>query len=376
MFTGWKGDSLMDQLMGVINLGNEKELLEDLTKHRCAASVPFGGRYRLIDFTLSSFVNSGIHNVGVFATKKYRSLLDHLGSGKEWDLDRQKDGLFILPPHDSNGGYKGDIQHFYEHLPYFERSKEDYVLLTQGSLVWNIDFRHVLKEHKKQDADITLVYKDYTQEQQAVYHTLDVDESEGVQNIHLDAAVKQGDNVFLHTYLMKKSLFIDVLKETFEQGKHDFIIEALLANLGRYNVQGFHFKGYMPFIHSVESFYNHSMDLLDANVLQQLFYNRGFIYTKVKHEPPAKYLQDSKVVNSLIANGCMIEGKVENSILFRGVKVHKGAVIRNSIIMQKGEIGEGAVLENVILDKDVKISKQRILKGEKTPAVIAKSSHL
>ncbi|WP_408008043.1 glucose-1-phosphate adenylyltransferase subunit GlgD [Pseudalkalibacillus sp. A8] len=366
----------MEQIMGVINLGNEKDLLEDLTKHRCQASVPFGGRYRLVDFILSNFVKSGVHNVGVFARKKYRALLDHLGSGKEWDLDRQKNGLFILPPHDSNESYKGDIQHFHEHLPYFERSKEEYILVTQGSIVWNIDFRHVLEEHKNQGADITLIYKDYSQEEKAVYHTLDVDENERVQAVHLEKTVNQGDNVFLNTYLMKKSLFIDLMKETYELGKYDFVTDVIRANLNRYHVQGFHFKGYMPFIHSIESFYNHSMNLLDANVLQQLFYDHGFIYTKVKHGPPAKYLQGSHVVNSLIANGCTIEGKVENSILFRGVKVHKGAVIRNSIIMQKGEIGEEAFLENVILDKDVKVSKDRILKGEEIPTVFAKSSHL
>ncbi|MFC0471349.1 glucose-1-phosphate adenylyltransferase subunit GlgD [Halalkalibacter kiskunsagensis] len=365
----------MERIMGVINLGNEKDSLGDLTKHRCQASVPFGGRYRLVDFTLSNFVKSGVRNVGVFARNYYRSLLDHLGSGKEWDLDRQKDGLFIMPYY-SNESYKGDIQHFYDNLSYFERSKEEYILVTQGSIVWNIDFRHVFEEHKKQGADITLIYKDYIQEEKAVYHTLDVDENERVQAVDLEKIVNQGDNVFLNTYLMKKSLFIDLMKETYEQGNYDFFTDAIRANLESYHVQGFHFKGYMPFIHSVESFYNHSMNLLDENVLQQLFYNHGFIYTKVNHGPPAKYLQSSQVVNSLIANGCSIEGTVENSILFRGVKVHKGAIIRNSIIMQKGEIGEGALLENVILDKDVKVSKDRILKGDEIPTVFAKSSHL
>jgi glucose-1-phosphate adenylyltransferase len=370
----------MTGVLGVINLTNEQDELKELTVHRSIASVPFGGRYRLIDFALSNMVNAGIHNVAVFTRNKQRSLLDHLGSGKEWDLDRQRGGLFILPPNEPQKEYKGDLQHFSENSTYFKRSTSDYVLITCGHLIWNINYNHLLSYHSTQDADVTFVYKDFEKDVDfggnRKYCKLEMDDAGRVYRIVTEERAYPGDNQFLETYFIKKSLLMELIAESIDGGGTDLLRDVMMSNLDRLNIQGYHFKGYAAPVRSIESFYHYSMDLLDPNISQELFFNKGPIYTKVKHEPPAKYKESSRVSNSLIANGCLIEGTVENSILFRGVKVAKDAVIRNSIIMQKGEIGAGVHLENVILDKDVKILSNKTIIGADESKVIAKSSSI
>ncbi|TKD71534.1 glucose-1-phosphate adenylyltransferase subunit GlgD [Pseudalkalibacillus hwajinpoensis] len=366
----------MKKVVGVINLVDEKNNLSELTNHRSFASVPFAGRYRLIDFSLSNMTNASINTVAVFTREKYRSLFDHLGSGREWDLDRHRGGLFFQPPADDERKSDGDISSFYENLSYFKRSLSDYVLVTNGQLVWNVDFDQVIQEHEAQNADITVVYKPcddpYTSGRN--YNVLYTNDDERVDRLNLDVEALPGDNVYLNTFLMNSSLLISLVEDSVKTGKYDSINEAIAGSLDRYHVHAYHFGGYVTFIDNIESYYRYSMEMLDPNVTQELFYNKGPIYTKVKHESPAKYLESSNVSNSLVANGCIISGTVENSILFRGIRVGKGAVIRNSIIMQKCEIGEGAIIENVILDKDVSVSPGETVRSEDQPRVIAKST--
>ncbi|WP_273837198.1 glucose-1-phosphate adenylyltransferase subunit GlgD [Guptibacillus sedimenti] len=366
----------MKKVVGVINLVDEKNTLSELTNHRSFASVPFAGRYRLIDFSLSNLTNAGVNTVAVFTREKYRSLFDHLGSGREWDLDRHQGGLFFQPPADEERRNSGDIHSFYENLSFFKRSLSHYVLVTNGQLVWNVDFDQIIDEHEAENADITVVYKpcDDPYTSGSHYNVLYTNDDERVDRLNLGVEPLPGDNVFLNTFLMKSSLLISLVEDSIESGKHESINEAIAANLDRYHVHAHYFGGYVTFIDSVESYYRYSMEMLDPNVTQELFYNTGPIYTKVKHESPAKYLESSSVSNSLIANGCTISGTVENSILFRGIRVGKGAVIKNSIIMQKCEIGEGAVIENVILDKDVSVSPNEKVISEDQPRVIAKST--
>ncbi|WP_377889096.1 glucose-1-phosphate adenylyltransferase subunit GlgD [Alkalihalobacillus sp. R86527] len=368
----------MKKVVGVINLVDEKNELSELTSHRSFASVPFAGRYRLIDFSLSSMTNAGINTVAVFTKEKYRSLLDHLGSGKEWDLDRHQGGLFFQPPASEERVTNGDIRSFHENLSFFKRSLSNYVVVTNGKLVWNVDFNQVIEEHEEVGADITLVYKpcDDPYVSGNTYNVLYTNEDNRVERLNLNVEPLPGDDVYLNTFVMKSSLLISIVEESMETGKYKSINEAVASSLDRYHVHGCHFGGYVSFIDNVESYYRYSMELLDPNVTQELFYNKGPIYTKVKHEAPAKYDESSTVANSLIANGCTISGTVENSILFRGIRVGKGAIIRNSIIMQKCEIGEGAVVENVILDKDVSVSPHEKVTSEDEPRVIAKSTVL
>ncbi|WP_166241510.1 glucose-1-phosphate adenylyltransferase subunit GlgD [Paenibacillus turpanensis] len=364
----------MNSIMGVINLVNEWDHLEELTSARCPASVPFGGRYRLIDFVLSNMVNSGIDDVAVFSHNKYRSLMDHLGSGKEWDLDRKRGGLFVLPfIHDDAFSIpRGDLYQFYNHRDYFYRGPQEYVLVTRSHIICNIDYRDVLRQHLERGADITAVYTTMEQTDAAKYRKLEIDDNGRVTVIESEEGRLNSPCISMEMYLMKKSLLLDLVDTCLSQGYYHLVRDGIMKNVNRLHISGYRFDGYTAIINSIQSYYRHSMNLLQPSVLRELFFQpNSLIYTKVKDEPPARYMNEAIVKNSLIANGCTIEGRVENCIIFRGVKIHKGSVIRNSILLQNGEIQENVMVENAILDKDVFIDRGRVLSGALTAPFIA-----
>lgn len=365
----------MKNVLGVVNLINEQDHLEELTYRRCIASVPFGGRYRLIDFIMSSFVNSGISNVAVFAHTKYRSLMDHLGSGKEWDLDRKRGGLFILPPavDEIKEIVKGDLYHFYSHRDYFYRSPEEYVIISRSHMVCNVDFNEVVEHHKATGADITLMYKEETEDELnlADCRRILTNPLGQVKDMQDHTGRLNSGKVSMEIFLMKKELLLDLVETSLAQGYDHFVRDAVMKNVERLKIIGFPYQGYLGVVNTIQSYYHHSMSLLEPSAWRDLFYRPGLIYTKIKDEPPTRYLQNSNVKNALIANGCIIEGEVENCILFRGVKVKKGAVLRNCIVLQNGEIQENVLVENAILDKDVMIHSGRVLKGAITAPFIA-----
>lgn len=370
-------------LMGAIILADNQVNLKELTLRRQLAAVPFGARYRLIDFPLSNLVNAGVRNVGVFVQEKYRSLMDHIGIGKEWDLNRQRDGLFILPPETYSDGavpnaHSGDLALLRRHIDYFFRSKQEYVVVCCGSIIMNIDLTQMLTKHLNTGADITLLYrveKDRTDHSQAV--EVFTDENSRVTFLKVNPIVSSSSKILLDTYILRRDLLIELVDAAVSSGGSDFVMDVLIRNLGDLKVYGHEFSGYARKICSLETYFNASMELLTPEVYSELFFANGPIFTKVKNEPPVVYLDGATAKNSLIANGCRIEGTVENSILFRGVKVEKGAHVKDSIIMQKSVVGRGAFLENVIVDKDSQISSHKRLVGDRTyPLVIGKGSAL
>jgi len=369
---------MMDELMGIINLSEAEENLGDLSCSRPLAAVPFAGRYRLIDFVLSNMVNSGITNVGIFIQHKYRSLMDHLRSGKEWDLARKRDGLFILPPAYTNNPMqiqRGDVENFYSNLDYIYKSRQKYVVIAGPEMVTNLDYRQALDFHKSIGADITVLYtKTHCSTNDCVgANVVEMDENSQVISRQEYKNHQADQNISMKTFIMERTLLIELVKDCISHGDYDFIKHCIIKNINKYKVFGYHHQGYVARISSIQNYFKHSMELLNPQIWQELFFKTGLIYTKVKDEPPAKYMNEADVSNALIATGCYIEGRVENSILFRGVKVHKGAYIKNSIIMQKCEIGPGAILENVICDKDVCITTNKQLKGEcNYPLIIKK----
>ncbi len=365
----------MDKILGVINLVNEASFLKELTAHRCLASVPFGGRYRLIDFTLTNFINAGITKVAIFPRERFRALMDHLGSGKEWDLDRQtEDGLYILPPAHPNEPIKGDLQQFYDHIEMFKRSTANTVVISPGVHVNKIDFNDVIKAHRANDADVTVVYKTYdgSRVYKPLFHKCEITETGDLLDVEFFTLPKKGDPVLLETYVIDKDLLISLMETCIDNEEYSFLKDIVKAHLGDYKIKGYEFKGEMLFFHSIKSFYQCQLDLLNPDKGHSFFSEGGEVLTKIKHEAPARFGSTSSVSNSLIANGCEIDGQVENCVLFRGVKVHKGAIVKNSIIMQKGEIEEGAYIENVIADKQVTITKNRHVESQGEPRVIKK----
>ncbi|WP_274650413.1 glucose-1-phosphate adenylyltransferase subunit GlgD [Paenibacillus humicola] len=352
-------------VLGVINLIHESDELESLTASRCLATVPFGARYRLIDFALSSMVNSGITNVAVFAHTKYRSLMDHLGSGKDWDLHHRQSGLFVLPPvtGDISEVSRGDLFHFYQHRDYFTRSPFEYVVITRSHMVCNIDFGPAIAEHRASGADITVICKRQLEPPDGKARMVEIGKDGRITAIQDHYGRLRSDVVSMEMYVMRKDLLLELVDTSLAQGQDHLVRHAIMSRIGRLDIRAYLFDGYLGVINTLAGYYRNSMELLRPDVWRSLFFEPGPIYTKVKDEPPARYAEGAMTSNSLIANGCVIEGTVVNSILFRGVQIGKGAVVRNSIVMQNGLVGEGSVLERAILDKDVTIEPGRELRG-------------
>ncbi|KYZ76202.1 glucose-1-phosphate adenylyltransferase [Anaerosporomusa subterranea] len=371
----------MKRVLGLINLFENEDLLRELTQSRPLAAIPFAGRYRVIDFILSNMVNSGIRNVGILAYSNYRSLMDHLRSGKEWDLARKRDGLFILPSNQAPGRIRsgeGDIEQMYSHFEYFKRSKEQYVLIAGSSMIANIQFNGMLDFHRQTGADVTVLFQPGCQLEGQDYRHCTFIKTDADGRVS-DAAVSHdpgGDQqMSMRVYLMERKLFMDIVERCMLKGEHSFIKDGLIRNLGQLKIYGYPFQGHVAVINSVFGYYHHSLSLLQPEVRQNLFSRNNPIYTKTKDEAPTNYRLGAKASNSLVANGCVIEGTVENSILFRGVHIRPGASVRNCVIMQKCDIGPGVSLDTVICDKDVKIGPGRTIKGEIAyPIIIRKGT--
>lgn len=352
-------------MMGVINLIHEADEMGSLTAGRCLATVPFGGRYRLIDFVLSSMVNSGIPKVAVFAHTKFRSLMDHLGSGSNWDLHRKMSGLFVLPPsmEDQTDFGKGDLYHFYRNRDYFYHSQVDYVVISRSHMVCNVDFAKVLDHHRETGADITVVCKRCPDGVPGLARKVRLNDAGRVVEMQDHFGRLASDIVSMEMYVLSKELLLDLVETSLAQGRDHFVGHTVLSRLDQLHVGAYMYDGVLGVVNNIAAYYRHSMELLQPDVWNALFFRPGAIYTKVKDEPPTHYRSGADVTHSLVANGCDIEGSVHNSILFRGVKVAKGAVVRNSIVMQNGVIGQDGTLENCILDKEVEIRPSQQLRG-------------
>lgn len=372
---------MLNDLIGIVDATEENDRLKEITKTRSIVALPFAGRYRLIDFLLSNMVNSGITNVGIITQYHYNSLVDHLGSGKEWDLNRKRGGLFIFPPYGNDKSqerYHGDVDALESAMEFIKRCKENYVLVSGSSMLCKMTFDDAFAMHIEKNADITLFYKkkdSITREESSISTLLETDEEGRVCDIQIHSTASKLNNIYMNMYIIEKQLLEYLLDECISRGNYNFLKDILLCKLNKLKIYGYEYTGYLANIHSVKSYFNHSMDVLEKNIREELFHKNGKIHTKVMDEHPAIYDAEAETKNSLVADGCIIEGKVENSVLFRRVKVGKGAKIKNCIVMQGSEIYENAVLENVILDKDVIIRRDRKMIGNKSyPLVIAKGA--
>lgn len=372
----------MNSIIGIINNTKEDNQLKDISNNRSIAAVPFGGRYRIVDFALSNMVNSGIENVGILVQSNYRSLLTYIRSPKEWDLDRKIDGLFMLPPDSTKNPFpiaRGDLEILHNNLGFIDASKQEYVIISGVNMICNINYTEVMKYHEKNQNDITVIYKKVEDEKDDFLgcSTIDTDEDGRVIDMQVGTSKKRFERVCLEMYIMKKSLLLDITNRCISRGRYDLVKDGIIKSIKKLKVYSYPFNGYIAYINSINNYYRHSMELLDPVIRGELFVKADPIYAKARDQAPARYLKGSKVCNSLISNGCKIEGRVENSILFRSVKVKEGAVIKNCIVMTDCEIEGNAVLENVIMDKNVRVTAgKRILGSSDYPVIIEKRARI
>ena len=296
--------------MGIVNLSEREDNIKELTYHRPTASIPIAGRYRMIDFALSNLVNAGIQNISIFTQHKYRSLLDHLGTGKAWDLDRKNDGLFIMTPmldYYTMGIRRGDIENFKNHIDYIHLSKQSNVIVTSSGMICNLNYEDAIKHHNETGADITILYKraENCTEDFQYCNTLTIDEDGRITGVDLNLGKESECNISMDMFIMRKALFLDIVSTCVSRGDCDYFKQAVHNNLNKFKVCGYKFEGYLACINSIHSYYKTNMQLLDLNTSKELFFKNGLIYTKVKDEPPTKYAENARVINSLLANGCI-----------------------------------------------------------------------
>lgn len=368
--------------LGIIFPNSYDNLVPELVTERLMASIPFASRYRMVDFILSSMVNCGIGNVSIIVRKNYHSLMDHLGSGREWDLTRKNGGLNIVPPFAEKGVavYNGRVEALASIIAFLKSQKEKYVVMSDANIAVNFDFKALIDAHIESGADVTVAYKeepipagmmDAPTVSKDLYYTLGIEDGR-VKKLYINSKESGVQNLSMNIYIMDRELLIDQISTAFVRGFVYFERDILAPQIDKLNVQAFKFDGYVARISDMKSYFDENMKMLDDDNLDGLFAANP-IYTKIRDDNPTRYIDGASVKNIMAADGCVIEGEVENSILFRGVKIAKGAKVKNCVLMQGTVIEAGADIEYVITDKNVSITADKELKGtDSFPVYVAK----
>ena len=367
--------------LGIIFPNSYDSYVSELVSERLMASIPFAGRYRMVDFVLSSMVTSGIDNISILVRNNYHSLMDHLGSGREWDLTRKNGGLSIYPPYSEKGMkvYAGRVDALASILETLKDQKEKYVVMADSNIAVNFDFKAMLEAHIASGADVTVAYAkeeipaamknntDYSN----LYFTFKLADGR-VEKMYINSQEDGVQNLSMNIYIIDRELLIKEITAAFVRGYVYFERDILAPQTDKLNIQAYEFTGYKARICDMKSYFDENMKLLKDENLDGLFAANP-IYTKVRDDNPTRYIAGAKGKNSLVADGCVIEGIVENCILFRGVKIEKGAKVKNCVLMQDTVVEAGANLEYVITDKNVKISVAQELHGtDSFPVFVAK----
>ena len=360
------------EALGVIFPNSYDGLVPELVKERLMGSIPFASRYRLVDFVISSMARAGIDNISLIARENYLSLMDHLGSGREWDLARKNGGLNIIPPYAQKEikVYNGRVEALESIKSFLVEQKEKYVVMSDANIAANINFADIINKHKKSGADVTVVYckqeipENYKKPlgtNHDLYYTLDLDGNR-VKQLFVNSKRDGEVNFSMNIYVIERELLIRLIDEAYVLGFTCFERDVIAPQIDMLDVQAYCYEGYVAHIHDMKSYFDENMKLLEEENLKGLF-GPGQIYTKIRDDNPTRYIKGAKVSNVMAADGCVIEGEVENSVLFRGVKIAKGAKVKNCVLMQDTVVGENASLEYVITDKDVTITSGKALAG-------------
>ena len=372
---------MVKSALGIIFPNQYDELVPELTSERLMASIPFASRYRMIDFALSSMVNSGITNISVLARENYHSLMDHLGAGREWDLTRKNGGLTVWPPfaEKSMNIYKGRIEALVHITSFLKAQKEKYVILSDTNIATSFDFKKFIQTHIDSEAAVTVAYTrqplpesamQATQFNKGMYYTYDIEDGV-VKGMYINPQDPGDQNFGMNIYCIEREFLIRLVKEAYMQGSVYFERDVLLKKLGEMKVSAFRFDGYYGRISDLKSYFDENMRLLEEENLEKLFSTP--VYTKLRDDNPTRYINGSSVKNVMAADGCVIEGTVENCVLFRGVRVGHGAVVKNCVLMQDTVVEPGASMEYIITDKDATITEGKEVKGTDTfPVFVAK----
>lgn len=369
-----------NDVFGIIFSNTNDEALSEMTNLRTMGSIPCAARYRVIDFPLSSMVNANITKVGIITKSNYQSLMDHIGSGKPWDLSRKNDGIFMLPPFGlgTQGMYNSRTEALNGAMDFITKSDEKYVILADSNLVANVDYSALIQFHKKNAADITVVSAQGVAPANIGKQVeLITDESGKVKEANIIQGGGQPTEYSLGIYIMERYLLIRLINEGMSKERPSFKRLSIIDNIGKLKIYAYRHTGFCHTIESLAGYFKLNMELLSYENRKDLFQSQRPIYTKSKDTMPTRYGLENIAKNVLIADGCDIEGEVENCVISRNVTISKGAKVKNCIIMQDTFIGENANVEYAILDKHVVVKPGKKLCGADTyPIYIAKRTIL
>ena len=354
--------------------------LRELVNVRTAASLPFCGRYRLIDFSLSSLRNAGIYDVGVIMQRDYQSLLDHLGGGKAWDMARRTGGLRMLPPFGlpdyHRGNYAGTMEALISVRSYIQDIPAKYIVLLLGNMVANIDLTKPMEQHRRSGAEITAICTDRSGD--GFRMTYVKGEDGLLKKILVDTADPKAGPVSMEGYIVNRETLLNMIEDCRKESVHLFHREALPRFLQQGGTMDCYVHtGYSVLVRSVDSYFKANMDMLDPAVRHELFPADQPVFTKVREEVSTYYAEGAYSRNCLVADNCIVEGSLENCVVFSGARISKGAKLKNCIVMSDCVVGAGSQLDYCIVDKDVSFSAGTVLTGnEKLPVVVPKGSKL
>ena len=343
--------------LGIIFPNSYDNTVPELVTERAMASIPFAGRYRMVDFVLSSMANCGISNVSIVVRKNYHSLMDHLGTGREWDMARRHGGLNIVPPFAEKGVriYSGRVEALGSILNFLENQKEKYVVMSDANIAINYDFNALRKNDN---------------------YTLTVDADGRVTELLFNDYRPGVQNLDLNIYVLERETLIKLVKDATARGLIYFERDILAHNVNILNIRAVEYTGYVAHICDMKSYFDENLKLIDEKNLNALFPKSSPVYTKIRDDNPVRYVTGSAVTNSLLADGCVIEGTVENCVLFRGVRIKKGAVVKNCVLMQDTIVEIGAQLDCVVTDKNVRITAGKKLSGTESFPVYVQKNHM
>ncbi len=357
----------MPKVIGIVNLHTETSY-DGLTERRPGASVSFLGRYAIIDFVLSNFSNSNIDSVGVLIQEKPRSLFKHLGGGNSWDFNSKAGGISFLynEKYANNKKYNHDLNNLDENIHFIQSENPEYVVIAPAHILTTMNFEDVIAAHEKSGAKITVAYQHITNGSESFIGAQTLREDNGVvTRFDTNKGILDVADVSLETYVVNKDALLDIIRDAKKVSSFFKLKDALAYYVNEKKIHAYEYRGYARYVDSLENYYKISLEFLNLDISSAVFKANWPIYTLTNDTPPAKYLKFASVKKSFIANGAIIEGTVENSIIGRGVRIGKGAIVKNSIIFTGAKIADGAVVVNTIMDKRSEVKIQKDLIGDK-----------
>lgn len=371
----------MCDAFGVVVFGGKNIHVAGMQDYRSIGAFSFLGRYRVIDFPISNMTNSGIDNIQLYVNHYPRSIIDHVGIGRHYNINSKRGKLNILfgQEQENSSIYKHDIASFYNNRMAIEAMPQKYVVIASNYMLYSIDYNDVLDAHINSGADITMIYKtvDTAKTEFIDCDTLTLNKQKGVSEIEKNRGNYKTRNISLESYVMSKEIFLAMIEQAVNTSSLYWMRDILNDACKFLDVRGYQYKGYLAAINSFNNYYKTNMELLDLNERKKLFRDGWPIYTKTNDSAPTHYFSTGSATGSLVSNGCCIEGRIENSIIGRGCYIKKGAVIKNCVLSPGTIVGEDVNLEYVVTDKKVVISQVKDVRGsEDSPAYVKKNDRI